>query len=894
MISFFSGIIKPHQMKNSKTFSILILLLLIVINAEAQPISKEINSGWKFHKVGSGDWHKAVVPGCIHTDLMDNKIIADPFYRDNESKLQWIDKYSWEYKTEIDADTGIISRQNIELNFKGLDTYAEVFLNDRHLLSTDNMFCEWNADVKKILAEGKNSLRILFHSPVAMGILSRDKFNVEAPLGYNLEFSNTDWPNVGPYIRKAGYMFGWDWGPKLTTSGIWRPVFLKAWDDARIVSVQIIQDDVATKKASLSAIFKIESNSSFDANINLSYSLNGKSLTVNPTRVKLNEGKNEIKIQFEVTNPSLWWPNGLGDHPLYEINGFLKRENIELDKIQIHAGLRKVRLVQTPQPDGGKSFYFEVNGIPVFAKGANYIPSDIFPSRVTDKHYEEIINAAVDANMNMLRVWGGGIYENDIFYDLCDRNGIMVWQDFAFAIYQMPDYPEFFESIKKELKDNIERLRNHPSLVLWSGNNETELIWDLLMKSFFGQPIENADLGALSNLLKLIPKSDSINPDVTARVMKAYDDVFYRFIPEALEKYDYNSHDYWPSSPMAGWHKTMSMSAPQSGDMHFYIAVVDLPFKAYLETRSRFFSEHGFQSWPGKKTVYNFTSTSDRVKNSPVMNAHNKAMGGNAIFDKYIAMSYRDPKDFDSYLYVTQVLQAEGMKMALETHRRWMPYTMGSLFWQMNDVWPVASWACLDFQNKPKPFYYTAKKAFNPVIVVPANFKNNFTLSVVSDKQESFSAKAEMKILDFDGKVLWSKNVAVNIPANTSKECFKINTNELVNKMDTTQIVFSVKLLKGNELLASNVSYFSEPKNLKLPKSEITKEIKEKEDGYSITLTSDKLVKDLCMDTDLEGWFSDNCFDLLPGEKVTLSFKTKNKTESFGEKLTFFSLTDSY
>lgn len=257
-------------------------------------------------------------------------------------------------------------------------------------------------------------------------------------------------------------------------------------------------------------------------------------------------------------------------------------------------------------------------------------------------------------------------------------------------------------------------------------------------------------------------------------------------------------------------------------------------------------------------------------------------------------MSYRAPKDFDSYLYVSQVLQAEGMKMALETHRRWMPYTMGSLFWQMNDVWPVASWSCLDFQNNPKAFYYTAKKAFNPVIVVPANYKNDFTLNVVSDKRESFSAKAEMKIVDFNGKVLWTKNVPVNIPANTSKECFKINTNELVNKMDTTQIVFSVKLLKGDKLIASNVCYFSEPKDLKLLKPEITRAVKETADGYSITLTADKLVKDLYLDTDLKGWFSDNSFDLLPGEKVTVSFKTKEKVENFGEKLKLFSLTDSY
>jgi beta-mannosidase len=883
-------------MLSRKILTTIVLSLMTAAFISAQtPTVRMISDGWKFHKVGNTDWHKAVVPGCIHTDLINNKIIADPFYRDNESKLQWIDKYSWEYKTEIEIDKNILNRQNIELDFKGLDTYAEIFLNDKHLLSTDNMFCEWKADIKKVVVEGKNSLRILFHSPVAMGMLSRDKFDIEAPLGYNLELTNTDWPNVGPYMRKAAYMFGWDWGPKLTTSGIWRPVYLKAWDNARIESIQIVQDDVTPKKASLSAIFNIESDSSFDADLNLSYSLNGKSLNVNPTRVKLNEGNNEVKIQFTINNPSLWWPNGLGDHPLYEIDGALSKGNVEIDRINTHVGIRKVRLVQSPQPDGGKSFYFEVNGLPVFAKGANYIPSDIFPSRVTDKHYEEIINAAVEANMNMLRVWGGGIYENDIFYDLCDRNGIMVWQDFAFAIYQMPDYPEFYESIKKELKDNIERLRNHASLVLWSGNNETELIWDMLMKSFFGLPLDNSSgMGDLSKLLKLIPKSDSINPNVTARVIKAYNDVFYDFIPEALKKYDYNSHDYWPSSPAGGWKKPMTMTPPQSGDMHFYIAVVNLPFSSYHAVKSRFFSEHGFQSWPDKKVVYNFTAASDRDKNSTVMKAHNKAMGGNALIDKYIAMSYRAPKDFDSYLYVSQVLQAEGMKMALETHRSWMPYTMGSLFWQINDVWPVASWACLDYQNNPKAFYYTAKKAFNPVIVVPANYKNNFTLNVVSDKRDSFSAKAEMKILDFNGRVLWSKNLPVNVAANSSEECFKSTTKELVGNMDTTQIVFSVKLIKGDKMLASNVCYFSEPKDLKLPKSEVTKTCKETADGYSITLTTDKLVKDLYLETDLNGRFSDNCFDMLPGEKVTVLFKTADKVNNFADKLKLLSLTDSF
>ncbi len=375
-----------------KLFSTLVLSLLISqLFAQTLSFVREINEGWKFHEVGTNVWHPATVPGCVHTDLMANKIIPDPFYRDNESKLQWIDKYSWEYETTFNIDKATLDRQNIELCFKGLDTYAEIYLNNQHILSTDNMFREWNTDVNKILVEGANTLRILFHSPVAMGLLSRDKFDIDAPVGYNLEFvTSSEWPSVGPYIRKAAYMFGWDWGPKLTTSGIWRPVFLKAWDNARITGLQIIQDTITAKRASLSAVVTIEAASAFKGVLNLSYTLNGKSVTVNPRAENFQKGLNEIKIDFSLSNPALWWPNGLGDHPLYEFTGSLSMGQNEIDRYQAHSGLRTIKLIQKPEKDGGNSFYFEVNGIPVFAKGSNYIPSDIFPSRVTDKHYEEL------------------------------------------------------------------------------------------------------------------------------------------------------------------------------------------------------------------------------------------------------------------------------------------------------------------------------------------------------------------------------------------------------------------------------------------------------------------------------------------------------------------------
>lgn len=725
-------------MKPRKLLLIVFILLSTQVWAQTVPVEINLNTSWKFHKVGTNQWYNATVPGCVHTDLLANKQIEDPYFGENEAKLQWIEKYSWEYKTVFKADASILNKQNIELDFKGLDTYAEIFINDTHVLSTDNMFSEWQVDVKPYLKEGENTLRVLLHSPVVMGLLSRDKFNLEAPFGYNLEIQQTEWPNWAPYVRKAAYMNGWDWGPKLTTSGIWRPVYLKAWDDARIKTLDIVQKVITDKKADLTEVLHVESSVVGEATLKFSYQINDKEIETSSMPVNLVKGENKFETELSINKPELWWPNGLGDHPLYTFKCEVIVDGKPISIKNVKSGLRSVKLIQNPEPDGGKSFYFEVNGSPVFAKGANYIPSDVFPSRVTKEHYEGIIKSAADANMNMLRIWGGGIYEDDLFYDLCDENGIMIWQDFMFAIYHTPDYPEFYESVKKELKDNIQRLRNHPSIVLWCGNNETELIWDALFKKFFGFEVEDPD-NLLSKLMPF-PTAKNVDPAVGERVMKAYEEITYKIMPGAIHQYDYDSHEYWPSSPMAGWKKMMSMKKPQSGDMHYYITMMDAPFSGYLETPSHFFSEHGFHAWPDKKAVYEFTSPEDRKIDSPVMKAHVKEMNGNPLILNYIKMYYKEPKDFDSYIYLSQALQADGMKLALETHRRWIPYTMGTLYWQINDVWPGATWASMDYKNRWKPLHYRAKKAFEPLLVVPSDYKNEFKVNVVADQMKPFSA----------------------------------------------------------------------------------------------------------------------------------------------------------
>ena len=850
------------------------------------------------HKFGTNMWYPAIVPGCVHTDLINNKVIPDPFHRDNEKKLQWIDKCSWEYATEFKVDKRFTGKQNAEIVFKGLDTYADVYLNEQLIIKADNMFVEWKADVKPFLHEGSNSLRILFHSPIVMGLLLKDQWNIEAPIGYNMDFgqslgslvsSTSDFPPVGPYTRKAAYMYGWDWAPTLTTSGIWRPVYLEAWDNARISSVQILQNDLSKSKADLTVNLLINSAQDQNLSFTTSWRTTGISKSIKSENIKLVKGENVVPLAISIDNPELWWPNGMGKHPVYNFTFSLLNGNNLIDSCSQKTGLRKVRLVQE-KDSFGTSFYFEINGVPVFAKGANYVPTDIFPSRTTLDHYKVLLKSAAEANINMLRVWGGGIYESDLFYNLCDEVGIMIWQDFAFSIAQLPDNEPFLQSIRQEVSDNIIRLRNHPSIVLWCGNNETELIWDIFEKGLFGFQANTAALPTLSTLMKLLPKAP-VKQETTDRVINSYSEIFYKLIPDAIKKYDNDSRPYWPSSPCGGWKIPFNSN---SGDMHYYVAYVNAPFEAYYSLKSRFYSEHGFQSFPDFNVVKSFTTTEDRNILSPIMQHHQRAMGGNQVLDKYMKMYYRYPKDFESYLYVSQVMQAQVMKMAFETHRRSRPLTMGSLYWQLNDVWPVASWSSLDYLNHWKALHYQVKRSFSNVILAPVAYKNKFDLYMVSDSLKPVKGWVDIRITDFNGKELKKMTYPSGIDANTSRLLLSKPESELLGTIDSTKAFCTVRFISRGKVLTENNCFFTAFRNLDLPKVNISKKISPGKDGFIIEITADKFAKSVYLSTDNEGFFSDNYFDLQPGEVKVITFKTAGKSDNFDKNLKIVSLVDSY
>ena len=450
---------------------VVILLLLAVVISSAQ--TDTLSSNWTFRQVRTNIWHKATVPGVVHTDLIDNNIIEDPFFRLNERGVQWVDKEDWEYKTTFDLSSEMFARQNIELTFYGLDTYADVYLNDSLILKADNMFRTWTVNVKGVAKAKGNELRVYLHSPIKVDI---PKFDA---LDFRYVSDNDQSANggifdkqVGVFARKAGYHYGWDWGPRLVTSGIWRPVVLSAWNDLKINNIRYIRENITDKNASLKVVAEVEATKSGTATMTVTTDELKQKWTA---KVQLKQGKNTVEIPVSIRNPKLWWCNGLGEPNLYHFTTSISLGSTTVSDSE-NIGLRDIKILRE-KDEFGTSYTVQINGVKAFMKGANYIPQHSFLTEVTDSMYERTILDAVNANMNMLRVWGGGIYENDIFYDLCDKYGILVWQDFMFACSFYPTEGEMLESVRQEAIDNVIRLRNHPCIALWCGNNECQAAW---------------------------------------------------------------------------------------------------------------------------------------------------------------------------------------------------------------------------------------------------------------------------------------------------------------------------------------------------------------------------------------------------------------------------------
>ncbi len=833
-----------------------------------QLIVKELDNDWFFRKSGDPDWLPASVPGTVHTDLMANDKIEDPFYRLNEHDVQWVDKADWEYKTIFVADKTILKRDKIGLDFKGLDTYADVFVNGEQVLKADNMFREWTADITGFVNEGDNEIRVVLRSPIVEGIKKYDAQGYEIPASGNdlAEIGKVDGgKRVSIYTRKAGYHFGWDWGPRLVTSGIWRPVYIRAWDLAKIGNLQIVQNEVKKEAATFTAVFEIEALQKQEASL----LVENDGIQLGSAIIQLKQGIHKYNVDFQIENPQLWWTNGLGEAHLYNISGRLKTKDFETSE-STRIGIRTLELIREKDEEG-TSFYFKLNGHPVFMKGANYIPNDMFLPRVTEENYRKVIGTAQQSNCNMLRVWGGGIYENDIFYDLCDEAGILVWQDFMFACAMFPGDEAFLENVKQEAIDNVKRLRNHPSVAMWCGNNEILAAW----KGWGWEKAERA-------------KSEE-NAD---KIWQAYVDIFHKILPEVVKEYD-PQRSYWGSSPSSG----MGIPADMvNGDEHYWgVWWGKEPFETYATHLARFMSEYGFQSFPEIASVRKYAQEKDYDIFSEVMKSHQRSSIGNGTIEYYMDKEYKKPKDFESFLYVNHVLQAEGIKFGLEGHRRAMPYCMGSLYWQINDVWPVASWSSTDYYQKWKALQYYVKKGFAPVLVSPYIDGAKFRIGIVNDRQEKVNAELYLRLMDFDGKVVWEDASLVEIPANSSDDYFDVNRWEFFLKKDLLNLVFSAELKENGKLISKNNFYLRPYKELKVPSPKIKYTISKVEDGFNIDLKTDKLAKNIYLQIgNKEGFFSDNYFDLLPLESTEIHLETDISEKTLKKVLTIRTLDSAF
>jgi beta-mannosidase len=837
--------------------------------AQAANTALNLDHGWQFRQgspgggTSDGEWLPATVPGDVHLDLLANKRIPDPFYRDDEAKLQWIEQASWEYQDTFEVPAGLAAKANVDLVFDGLDAAAEVYLNDAHVLSANNMFRIWRVPVKDHLHAGKNVLRVEFPSPLAAAkkVAETDPWQPK---------THTE-PKT--YIRKAAYEYGWDWGPRFVTSGIWRPARLEGWDKTRIADFAIRQRDVSKEVAHIDAQVEVQAASSGPATISLQYTDTGKPVSL-ATRTDLHTGMNFVDVPLEIKQPKLWYPAGYGDQPLYEFTAQVSAGAGKADERRVKAGLRSVVLDRHPDK-WGRSFQFVVNGIPVFGKGADVIPFDSFPNRVTTEDYRRILESARDANMNMIRHWGGGYYETDEFYSICDELGIMVWQDFMFGNDWQPGTYAFKLNIEAEAEDQVRRLRNHPSIVIWSGNNETEVA------------LNWGDRGKLPLETKWQMWQDYLTEfsGILTRVVA-------RLNPET---------PYWPSSPSADYEETTPNYLPgyQSGDAHIWdVWHGRVPFSTYETHHARFVTEYGFQSFPEMRTIEAFTQPEDR-KNifTPVMLAHQKNNEGNSIIHDYLLKDYPEPKDFASFLYVSQVLQAEGIKIGAEHFRRSMPETMGSIFWQLNDCWPVASWSSIDYYGRWKALQYYARRFYAPVLVSPHVEDGAVKVYIVSDKTDAQKDTLRVRLMDFDGKVLLEEKQDVSVEPLKSKVYLDWPFSKLMQAggSDTSHVFVVAELTSGDKPISRNLTYLAPTKEVHLKPPTLKVDADVANGKLRIRVSSPVLARSVYLSFGaLDVRTSDNYFDVLPGESVEVMAESKASPEEVKGQMQVVSLTDAF
>ncbi|MFX1722735.1 beta-mannosidase [Stenotrophomonas sp. AS1] len=863
-------------------------LMLVLLAAWALPVAAApLAAEWSFRLLpgdargaahpGLQQWRPAQVPGAVHTDLLAQGQIPDPYVGAPEAGLQWIGLADWEYRARFDVDAGTLARAHAELAFDGLDTFATVTLNGQPLLQADNSHRTWRARVDGKLRARGNELRIVLRSPIrtllpgVQAMPHKIAGNYPSPYG--------DEPKdamVGNFVRKPGYHFGWDWGPRYVTAGIWRPVRLESWDAQRLTALAVQTRALDATRADLEVAVEVESAAVGTAAVQVEVlDPDGKRVARIDRKALLKAGDNRIVMPVALPQPRRWWPAGQGEQARYTVRATLAPGTTDATRIEHRTGLRTVELRREVDRNGGQGFAFVINGVPIFAKGANVIPFDMFPARVDAARIRRELTAARDANMNMLRNWGGGYYEDDVFFDIADELGLLVWQDFMFGGGMQPGYdPDFRANVVAEARDNVRRLRHHPSVVLWCGNNEEETAW----KDWgHGRDMTAAD------------------PAFAAKVWQGYVDLFGNDLRQVVAEEGLGV-PYWSSSPSNDLDEKANDST--RGDKHYWQVWGNpaLPVTAYLHETPRFMSEYGLQAWPVLRTLDGIIPAAEQQVDSPTVRAHQKFMAGegNQRLLKYIEEEYGTPRDFPAFVYLSQVMQADGIQLAALHHRASRPYTMGSLYWQLNDVWPGASWSSIDYAGRWKALHFHAKRFFADRAVAALRDEGVTRVSLLNDRQQGLQATWRMRVMDLDGALRNEQRHTVALPPLSALEVGRFADADLLKGADPTRTVAVVELFDGATLLSQQVVYFAPAKALALSPAKIDSTLRADGEGAVLTLRAPKLVRALWIDFDgVDATLDDNALDLVPGETVTIRLGSKADLPTLRRTLRLTSLADA-
>ncbi len=792
-----------------------------------------LNGSWSLFKRDDPSPIPAQVPGCVHTDLLANGLLEDPMYRDNELKQMWIGETDWRYSRSFDVPADLLTHDRVLLRCHGLDTLATIRVNGVEVGRADNMFRTWEFDVKAQLQAGENEIEVDFAAPMPFAR------QMDAEKGKMAGWVEPMRINSGAWIRKEPCNFGWDWGPKMVTSGIWRSLEFITLDTARLADVLITQQHA-------------------DGGVTLTIKLSAERLNANllMATVQISKGgaiTESVQLQFEgdtvetsihIPKPELWWVNNLGEQPLYDVTVTLHdtQNTTVLDTVTKRIGLRTLTL-ERHADQWGESFYFACNGVPFFAKGANWIPLSPYPWQPNHDHYHPFVEAAADANMNMLRVWGGGVYEDDTFYALCDEYGIAVWQDFIFACGTYPSFDaDFMANVTAEAQDNIRRIRHHACMALWCGNNEIEQ----------GMPDSPG-------------WQESMSWDDYSRLFDhLLADLVHELAPQTA---------YWPGSPHTPIGDRSNHRDPGSGDTHLWdVWHGKKPFEWYHTRDDRFVSEFGFQSFPEPQVVAEFTLPEDRNITSYVMEHHQRSGIGNSTIIHYLLDWYRLPTSFEGTLWLSQILQGMAMKYAVEHWRRNMPRSMGALYWQLNDMWPAPSWASLDWKGNWKALHYMARRFYTPILVTGVAEVDGTTVEIhaTNDLRTEQTGTVTYTITDAAGATLEQGDFAVTIPAGTSSLVRTLDVSAWIESHSSRDVLVWVELNVNGALISEDLALFARPKHLALVQPQLTKSVRGGDGQFDVTLRTDHPA--LYVWLELPGTkFSDNFVHLRPGVEKTIT-----------------------